>query len=40
MAGGDHDRHPQGHDADVEVLHEYEEWVEKKWEQFKDVAED
>jgi hypothetical protein len=34
------DRHPQGQDADVEALPEYEEWVEKEWEQFKDVAED
>jgi hypothetical protein len=34
------DRHPQGQDADVEALPEYEEWVMKEWEQFKDVAED
>jgi len=34
------DRHPHGQDADVEVLPEYEEWVEKEWQQFKDVAED
>jgi hypothetical protein len=34
------DRHPQGQDADVEALREYEEWVEKEWEQFKDVAEE
>jgi hypothetical protein len=33
-------RHPQGQDADVEALPEYEEWVLKEWEQFKDVAED
>ena len=26
------DRHPQGQDADVEALPEYEEWVEKEWE--------
>ena len=34
------DRHPQGQDADVEALPEYEEWVEKEWAQYKDVAED
>ena len=33
------DRHPQGQDADVEALPEYEEWVEKEWEEFRDVAE-
>ena len=32
------DRHPQ-EDADVEALPEYEEWVEKEWERFNDVAE-
>jgi hypothetical protein len=32
--------HPQGQDADVEARPEYEEWVMKEWEQFKDVAED
>jgi hypothetical protein len=34
------DRHSQGQAADVEALPEYEEWVMKEWEQFKDVAED
>ena len=34
------DRNPQGQDADVEALPEYEEWVEKEWEQFRDVAEE
>jgi hypothetical protein len=34
------ERHPKAQDADVEALPEYEEWVEKEWEQFKDVAED
>lgn len=34
------DRHPRGQDADVEALPEYEEWVLKEWEEFKDVAED
>jgi hypothetical protein len=34
------DRHPQGQDADVEALPEYEDWVGKEWERFKDVAED
>jgi len=34
------DRYPQGQDADMETLPEYEEWVLKEWEQFKDVAED
>jgi hypothetical protein len=33
------DRHPQGQDADVEALPEYEEWVEQQWERFRDVAE-
>jgi hypothetical protein len=32
------DRHPQGQDADVEALPEYEEWVVKEWERFRDVA--
>ena len=35
-----YNQYPQGQDADVEALPEYEEWVEKEWEQFKDVAED
>jgi hypothetical protein len=34
------DRHPLGQDSDVEALPEYEEWVEKEWRQFKDVAEE
>jgi len=34
------DRHPQGQDADMEALPEYEEWVEEEWERFKDVAGD
>ena len=34
------DRHPQGQDADVEALPGYEEWVEKEWEEFRDVAEE
>jgi hypothetical protein len=34
------DKHPTGQDDDVEALPEYEEWVEKEWEEFKDVAED
>jgi hypothetical protein len=34
------ERHPQGQDADVEALPEFEEWVLKEWEQFKDVAEE
>ena len=34
------DRQSQSQDADVEALPEYEEWVEKEWEHFKDVAED
>jgi len=34
------DRHPQGQDADVEALPEYEEWVMKEWERFRGVAED
>jgi hypothetical protein len=34
------DRHPQGQDADVEALPEYEEWVLKEWEQFRDAAEE
>lgn len=34
------DRHPQGQDADVEALPEYEEWVMKEWVQFRRVAED
>ena len=34
------ERHPQGQNADVEALPEYEEWVEKEWEEFKDVAEE
>ena len=34
------DLHPQGEDADVEAVPEYEEWVMKEWERFKDVAED
>jgi hypothetical protein len=29
-----------GQDADVEALPEFEEWVMKEWEQFKNVAED
>jgi hypothetical protein len=33
------DRHPRGQDADLDALPEYEEWVLKQWEQFKDVAE-
>lgn len=32
------DRHPQGEDADVEALPEYEEWVLKEWNEFNDVA--
>lgn len=32
------DRHPQGQNADVDALPEYEEWVEKEWEEFGDVA--
>jgi hypothetical protein len=40
LRGGVSDRHPQGQDADVEAFPEYKEWVEKEWEQFKDVAED
>jgi hypothetical protein len=32
------DRHPQGQDADGEALPEYEEWVVKEWERFRDVA--
>lgn len=34
------ERNPQEQDADVKALPEYEEWVEKEWEQFKDVAEE
>jgi hypothetical protein len=34
------DRHPQGQDADVEALSEYEEWVRKEWEEYRSVAED
>jgi len=34
------DRHPLGQEADVEALPEYEEWVMKAWQQFKEVAED
>jgi len=34
------DRHPQGQDADVDVLPECEEWVMKEWERFKHVAGD
>jgi hypothetical protein len=34
------DGHPQGQAADVEALPEYEAWVMKEWEQFKDVAEE
>jgi len=34
------DRHPQGQDADVEALPEWEEWVLREWDQFKSVAED
>ena len=34
------DQHHQGQDADVEALPQYEEWVMKEWEEFKDVAED
>jgi hypothetical protein len=34
------DRHPQGQYADMEALPEYEEWVLKEWEQFRDVAEE
>jgi hypothetical protein len=34
------DQHPQGQDADVEALPEYEKWVMKEWEQFRSVAED
>jgi hypothetical protein len=29
------DQHPQGLDADVEALPEYEEWVMKEWEQLR-----
>lgn len=32
-------RHPQSQDADVEVLPEYEEWFERAWAEYKDVAE-
>jgi hypothetical protein len=34
------DKHPQGQDADVEALPEYEEWVLREWEEFKSVAEE
>ena len=34
------DRYPVGQDADVEALPEYEAWVTKEWEQFKNVAEE
>jgi hypothetical protein len=34
------DRHPRGQDADVEALPEWEEWVLREWDQFKNVAED
>ena len=34
------DRHQKGQDADVEALPEYEEWVEKEWEEFRYVADD
>jgi len=34
------DRHPQGQNADVEALPEYEDWVEKEWKEFRDVADD
>jgi hypothetical protein len=34
------DQHPQGQDADVEALPEYEEWVKKEWRRFDDVAGD
>jgi hypothetical protein len=34
------DQHPQGQDADVEALPQYEDWVEKEWEEFRDVAQD
>ena len=33
------DRYPQGQEADVEALPEYEEWVLNEWGGFKDVAE-
>ena len=32
--------YPQGQDADVEALPEYEEWVMKEWERFRDMAEE
>ncbi len=34
------DQYPQGQDDEVEALPEYEEWVMKEWEQFKDMAEE
>ena len=34
------DKNPQGQDADLEALPEYEEWVGKEWEKYKDVAEE
>ena len=34
------DKHPQGQNADVEALSEYEEWVENEWTEFRDVAEE
>jgi hypothetical protein len=34
------DQYPQGQDADVEALPEYEDWVMKEWEQFRDMAEE
>jgi hypothetical protein len=35
-----HDQHPQGQETDVESLPEYEEWVVKEWEKYKEVAEE
>lgn len=32
------DRHPQGQDADLDALPEYEEWVLKEWEEFNGMA--
>jgi hypothetical protein len=34
------ERHPQGQDAELEAIPEWEEWVLREWEQFKNVAED
>ena len=34
------ERHPQGQDADVEALPEFEDWVMKEWERIEYMVND